>query len=423
MPTAAAIRIEIERALERRFPAALSPAPHTIYEVYGTGIEAVDGLLGGGLPVGAISELTGPGSSGRTSLAQAFLGQRTREGKACAWVDVNDAFDPESAAANGVRLRQLLWVRCKNRGQADEGTRGQATPAGSERAREQGSKGARELKSRDHGSGIRGQKNREPGSKGARELKGRDQGSGIRDQKNRERGSGVTVHAERHPSEAKAPLDLAASAARLKSCPFKTAHSPQAGYGLRKHDTWARLEQGLRATDLLLQAGGFAAIVLDLGDTAPEQASRIPLATWFRYRQAAERTRCSLIVLGRRAYAQSAAGVVLECEAVRADAAGKNIAGGTVLRGFQFAVRRGRERFAAVEIGTREPGSPTTGLRRWGDRKPPAATWEVDAAWDCERTKASLNLSHLDRGSQVSKSRPGAPTVSPDQAMGQRTGA
>jgi len=136
--------------------------------------------------------------------------------------------------------------------------------------------------------------------------------------------------------------------------------------------SWARLDQGLRATDLLLQAGGFAAIVLDLGDTAPEQASRIPLATWFRYRQAAERTQCSLVVIGKRAYAQSAASVVLECEAEHVDVAGEDANGGTVLCGFQYAVRRGRERFAPVEIGT---------------RKPPAATWQAEAAWDAERNK------------------------------------
>ena len=131
-----------------------------------------------------------------------------------------------------------------------------------------------------------------------------------------------------------------------------------------KRPEWARLDQGLRATDLLLQAAGFAAIVLDLGDTAPEQASRIPLATWFRYRQAAERTQCSLVVLGTRGYAQSAAAVVLECAARRAEPAG-----GTVLRGFEFAVRRERERQAPIEITT---------------RKPPIATWQTYAAWDTD---------------------------------------
>jgi hypothetical protein len=106
--------------------------------------------------------------------------------------------------------------------------------------------------------------------------------------------------------------------------------------------------------------------VLDLGDTAPEQASRIPLATWFRYRQAAERTQCSLVVLGVRGYAQSAAAVVLECSARRVEQPG-----GTVLRGFEFAVRRERDRQSPIEITT---------------RKPPAATWQANAAWDAERS-------------------------------------
>jgi hypothetical protein len=37
-----------------------------------------------------------------------------QEGQAAAWVDAEDAFDPESAASCGVRLRQLLWVRCQS---------------------------------------------------------------------------------------------------------------------------------------------------------------------------------------------------------------------------------------------------------------------------------------------------------------------
>jgi recombination protein RecA len=285
MPTAAALRLEIEQALERKFPAALTPAPRAMHEVATTGIAAVDELLHGGLPVGAISELTGAVSSGRTSLALQFVAQRTAEARACAWVDVNDAFDPESAAANGMRLKQLLWMRCGNKDQGNKGTRDQATPA----------------------------------IEGARSYPSRDQTA-------------------------------------QKSGTTSRWVSPN----------WARLDQGLRATDLLLQAGGFAAIVVDLGDTAPEQASRIPLATWFRYRQAAERTQCSLVVVGAQGYAKSAATVVLECAARDAEQAG-----GTVLRAFKFAVRRERDRQAPIEITT---------------RKPSAATWQANAAWDAERS-------------------------------------
>ena len=61
--------------------------PRVIREVAATGVSAIDVLLGGGLPVGAISELTGPQSSGRTSLALAFLHSEPRRNKyAPGWI-------------------------------------------------------------------------------------------------------------------------------------------------------------------------------------------------------------------------------------------------------------------------------------------------------------------------------------------------
>ncbi|MBV9157840.1 MAG: hypothetical protein JO097_16365 [Acidobacteriaceae bacterium] len=65
-----------------------------------------------GLARGAITEITGPRSSGRTSLALYILAQATQAGEVCAVVDLNNNFHPESAALAGVRLEQLIWVRC-----------------------------------------------------------------------------------------------------------------------------------------------------------------------------------------------------------------------------------------------------------------------------------------------------------------------
>jgi hypothetical protein len=112
MPSSASLRKQIESAFEHRYPSVLTPAAKTIREVAPTGIAQIDDILNGGLPVGAISELTGPASSGKTSIAIAALSRRIQEGGVCAWVDANDAFDPESAAANGISLNRLLWVRC-----------------------------------------------------------------------------------------------------------------------------------------------------------------------------------------------------------------------------------------------------------------------------------------------------------------------
>lgn len=77
---------------------------------------------------------------------------------------------------------------------------------------------------------------------------------------------------------------------------------------------WSRLDQALRAMDLVLQAGGFGTVVLDLSDVAPEFVSRIPLATWFRFRTAAERTRAALLLLTQHPCAQSSAEVVLRTQ-------------------------------------------------------------------------------------------------------------
>ncbi|MCZ7620281.1 MAG: hypothetical protein M5U32_18970 [Myxococcota bacterium] len=76
-----------------------------------TGLGAVDGLLGGGFPRGRLSEITGPLSSGRTSLAMALAAAATRAGEVVAWIDPADALDPASLDAAGVEANRLLWVR------------------------------------------------------------------------------------------------------------------------------------------------------------------------------------------------------------------------------------------------------------------------------------------------------------------------
>src|SRR5579884_2240834 len=66
----------------------------------------------GEVPRGALTEITGPVSSGRTAFLHALLAAATAEEEYCALIDADDAFDPESASAAGVRLSQVLWVRC-----------------------------------------------------------------------------------------------------------------------------------------------------------------------------------------------------------------------------------------------------------------------------------------------------------------------
>ena len=184
-PAAAALQIRAE--LEARFEAPIDFRKRPDAGLLKTGIEAIDRLTSGGFPRGSLSEICGPDSSGRTALSISLLGEATRAGEFCAWIDAAGAFDPASAAEAGIVLERLLWVDC----------RGNA-------------------------------------------------------------------------------------------------------------------EHALKSLDLLLQAGGFGLLVLDLADTPEREARRIPLASWFRLRHAAERTGAALVVLEKTINARSCSAIQLE---------------------------------------------------------------------------------------------------------------
>jgi hypothetical protein len=76
-----------------------------------TAIASLDSATGG-LPRGALTEIVGAASSGRTSLLLSLLAAATARQEPCALVDAEDAFSPHSATSAGVRLEHLLWVRC-----------------------------------------------------------------------------------------------------------------------------------------------------------------------------------------------------------------------------------------------------------------------------------------------------------------------
>ena len=73
-----------------------------------------------------------------------------------------------------------------------------------------------------------------------------------------------------------------------------------------------RLEQLLRATDLLLESGGFGLIVLDLADLPPQSARRIPLTTWFRFRRAVEHKPTMLLAIEQQPIAGSCSSLLLQ---------------------------------------------------------------------------------------------------------------
>jgi recombination protein RecA len=171
---------------------AVRPAP----EMVSSGVAAMDALTGG-LPRGCLTEICGPASSGRTTLLLAALAAATGRGECSVLVDASDSLDPQSAAAAGVDLDRLLWVRC-----------GENSPEKS-------------------------------------------------------------------------------------------------------------LEQLLRATDLLLESGGFGLIALDLGDLPEQAARRIPLTTWFRFRRAVEHTPTVLLAVERQSIAGSCSSLLVKLGLVK----------------------------------------------------------------------------------------------------------
>jgi RecA/RadA recombinase len=86
-----------------------------------SGRASLDGLLGGGWRRGEISEVVGPRSSGRTSLLVSSLAEAARRGEVVGLVDTFDRFDPPTAAAAGLDLDRVLWVRGVALGSARRG--------------------------------------------------------------------------------------------------------------------------------------------------------------------------------------------------------------------------------------------------------------------------------------------------------------
>ena len=144
------------------------------------------------LPKGAISEIFGCVSSGKTLVLQELLASASARGEFCAVVDSRSAFDPLSAARAGVDLRRLLWVR--------------------------------------------------------------------------------------------------------------------AGH---------KIDRAFKAADMILHAGGFGVVVLDLCDVPLRDLNSIPLSYWYRFRLAVENTPTSLIVTGDQPLVKSCARVQLEVKRER----------------------------------------------------------------------------------------------------------
>jgi hypothetical protein len=175
-------------------------------------VPLVDACLRGGLPRGQLSELSGPCSSGRMTLLLQLMSAATQRGEIVALIDTCDRLDVASAAAAGVDLDRLLWVR---------------------------------------GSGF-----------------------GIR-------GSGFGA-SPRAPS------------------PEPRDQSPEPA-----------IDRALKALNLVLQAGGFSLVAIDLADVPPVRLKQIPFTTWPRVQRVIEGSDTACVLLTPEPLARSAGGLTL----------------------------------------------------------------------------------------------------------------
>lgn len=183
---AAISKAEIESEVASRFATAFKLHEKPPAAVISSGIAEVDSLTGG-LPRGAITEIFGSASSGRTSFMISTLAYATTHEEVCVLIDTNDTFDPSSAAEAGLNLERLLWIRCA-----------------------------------------------------------------------------------------------------------------------------ANVEHAFKATDLLLQGGGFGIVVLDIGDVAGTEARRIISSWWYRFRRVVENTPTAFLVIAEDSCVRSCAALALK---------------------------------------------------------------------------------------------------------------
>ena len=180
--------------LERNDPSALAP----------TEVPSLDNVLRGGLPRGHLSELVGPLSSGRTAVLLQLLAAAARRGEIVALIDTFDRLDVPSAAAAGVDLDRLLWVR----------------------------------------------------------------------------GASLATGADAALSSPTTLVDRA-------------------------------LDRAIKALNLVLQAGGFGVVAIDLSDAPLPALKRMPFTTWLRVQRAIEGSETAGVVLAPQPLARSAGGVTL----------------------------------------------------------------------------------------------------------------
>ena len=90
-----------------------------------------------------------------------------------------------------------------------------------------------------------------------------------------------------------------------------TSAFPPATAGRRQPGADRAVERALKATNLILQAGGMSLVALDLADAPIHALRRIPMTTWLRLQKVLEGQQTTAVVTGTVPMSRSAGGVTL----------------------------------------------------------------------------------------------------------------
>lgn len=293
------------------------PAP----EMVPFGIAALDELTGG-VPRGALTEMVGPASSGRTSVTMSLMAEVTRRQEVCAVIDATDSFDPVSAEAAGVDLKRVLWVRCGKSSNQQPVVSSQLQQSSLSRNLESKTK-AESNAQRVHRAITSGcfepaRGRREPTTMNNVAPPAKNISWSIHENYDARLRHAMVDGGETRESWSGTQIREARKAEHVQARGSWSVDRGAKGLPIRRNfeeirrAKWNRLDQALKATDLLIQSGGFGLIVIDLGDISPEQARRIPLTSWFRFRRAVENTPTILLLVARDCCAKTCASLVMQ---------------------------------------------------------------------------------------------------------------
>ncbi|MGA8870192.1 MAG: hypothetical protein WA434_09085 [Candidatus Acidiferrales bacterium] len=164
---------------------------------------------------------------------------------------------------------------------------------------------------------------------------------------------------------------------------------------------WVRCknaDQALRATDLLIQGGGFGLIALDLSDTPPHLVRSVPLPVWFRFRRAVEYTPTILLLLDQEPNAKSCASLVLRLrtEETMWSQTSDSVVGAALPHSPGLLLDGWKSYAEMIRSSARQQGSPPISANFHSD----GADFEMQTIWNDSRAMLWRHISAVSEGAR-----------------------